>query len=485
VKSSKPRPIRPDRRAIAAISVGVRHRRDLGDIDALAASIGDIGLLHPIVITPDATLIAGARRLEACKRLGWTHIPVTVVGLDNIVRGEFAENNVRKDFTLSEAVAIKRALEPIERAAATERQGARTDKHPEKFSTGSSGRALDNVAKVVGKHRTTIAKAEAIVEAAEAEPQKFGHLLTAMDRTGRVNGVYRRLKNAKQAAEIRKEPPPLPGNGPYRVIVADPPWPYEKRDEDPSRRGVRPYPTMSIKQICGIDVASLAHDDCILWLWTTNHHPREAFEVIDAWGFEQKTILTWAKDRMGYGDWLRGQSEHCLMAVRGKPTVTLTNQTTLLHAPVGEHSVKPVEFYELVESLCPAPRYADLFSRYQHNERWDCHGDEARATPHLNEISDGLDIPGYLRRDTHGRSHQRKRRQRNERHQHHSNVGREGRPRRGWQVTRDGAPAAQERRRAEDSVRQRARRYQPSRSRQVAAVAALGEIPSRKRGGRA
>jgi len=30
-----------------------------------------------------------------------------------------------------------------------------------------------------------------------------------------------------------------------------------------------------------------------------------------------------------------------------------------------------------VESLCPAPRYADLFSRYRHNDKWDCHGDEA------------------------------------------------------------------------------------------------------------
>jgi len=80
---------------------------------------------------------------------------------------------------------------------------------------------------------------------------------------------------------------------------------------------------------------------------------------------------------MGMGDWLRGQTEHCIMAVRGKPVVTLTNQTTLLHAPVRGHSVKPVEFYDLVESLCPAPRYADLFSRYRHNDKWDCHGDEA------------------------------------------------------------------------------------------------------------
>jgi len=80
---------------------------------------------------------------------------------------------------------------------------------------------------------------------------------------------------------------------------------------------------------------------------------------------------------MGNGDWLRSQTEHAIMAVRGKPVVTLTNQTTVLHAPVRGHSVKPKEFYDLVESLCPAPRYADLFSRYRHNDKWDCHGDEA------------------------------------------------------------------------------------------------------------
>jgi N6-adenosine-specific RNA methylase IME4 len=86
---------------------------------------------------------------------------------------------------------------------------------------------------------------------------------------------------------------------------------------------------------------------------------------------------------MGTGDWLRGQTEHCVLAVRGIPTVTLSNQTTLLQAPARAHSVKPVEFYNLVESLCPAPRYADLFSGYRHNARWDCHGDEAPVGPVL------------------------------------------------------------------------------------------------------
>jgi MT-A70 len=107
-----------------------------------------------------------------------------------------------------------------------------------------------------------------------------------------------------------------------------------------------------------------------LWLWTTNYHMLNgAREVLDAWGFAPVTILTWAKDKFGTSSWLRGQSEHCMLATRGKPMVTLTSQSTLLLAPVRGHSVKPVEFYALVEGLCPAARYADLFSRYRHNDQ--------------------------------------------------------------------------------------------------------------------
>ena len=147
---------------------------------------------------------------------------------------------------------------------------------------------------------------------------------------------------------------------------------------------------MSIAQICAFPVASIMHEDSILWLWTTNLFMRHAYTVLDAWGFEDRTILTWVKDHFGNGDWLRGQTEHCILAVRGKAIVTLRNQSTALHAPARGHSVKPPEFYDLVESLCPAPRYADLFSRYRHNDKWDCHGDQAPPHP--------LDIPPSLRR---------------------------------------------------------------------------------------
>lgn len=401
---SSPGQIETQRRTewpIAAIRIGKRHRRDMGDIPALAASIADVGLLHPVVVTPQNELIAGERRLKAFKALGWTDIPVTVIDLDKIVRGEFAENAERKNFTLSEAVAIKHALEPVERAEAKKRQAAAGPSFGRgqksgvgKFPTAVKGRALDKVASVVGKDRATIAKAEAVVAAAKAEPEKYGALLTQMDKTGRVNGVYRRLNNTKQAEAIRAEPPPLPNRGPYRVATVDVPWPYEPTDQDPSHRGVWPYPTMSIAELCALPIASVMHEDSILWFWTTNFHLRLAYKVLDAWGFhETPTMLTWAKDRMGNGHWLRGRTEHAIVAVRGKPIVTLTNQTTLLHAPVRGHSEKPIAFYDLVESLCPASRYCDLFSRYRHNEKWDCHGDEAPPSADRRTALTGEAVP--------------------------------------------------------------------------------------------
>jgi ParB family transcriptional regulator, chromosome partitioning protein len=66
-------------RPIDSIRVGKRFRKDMGDIDGLAANMDQLGLLQPISIFPDGTLIAGERRLRAAKQLGWKKIPVTVV----------------------------------------------------------------------------------------------------------------------------------------------------------------------------------------------------------------------------------------------------------------------------------------------------------------------------------------------------------------------------------------------------------------------
>ena len=260
-----------------------------------------------------------------------------------------------------------------------------------KFPPALKGKTRDKIGAFAGVSGRTVEKIAAIVDAADVEPAKFGKFLADMDRTGRVNGVYRRLRIAKQAELIRAEPPPLPGRGPYRVTVCDPPWPYEIRDEDPSHRGVRPYPSMSIEQICALDVAPLMAEDSVFWLWVPGFHLAQGVHatVLRAWRLEPKTVMSWGKDRMGTGDLLRSQTEYVVMATRGSPVLTLTNQSTLLLAPARGHSLKPRKFYDLVESLCPASRYADLFSRYRHNDKWDCHGDEAPGNNAVAQVQGG------------------------------------------------------------------------------------------------
>ena len=178
-------------------------------------------------------------------------------GLPRALRIEIEENLRRKDFRPSELALVWRAIEAHERTAAKARQGVRTDKHRGKVST-TFGKARDQIGAVAGVSGRTLEKIVAVVAAAEAEPEKYSRLVEAMDKTGRVNGPYKRLRVARQAEVIRAEPPPLPGNGPYRVITVDPPWPYEIASEDSSIRGVWPYPTMSVTEIANTDIASIA-----------------------------------------------------------------------------------------------------------------------------------------------------------------------------------------------------------------------------------
>jgi N6-adenosine-specific RNA methylase IME4 len=336
----------------------------------LAESISEIGLLHPIVVTPEGRLIAGQRRLEACRQLGWNDLPVTVVNLYQAARGEAHENLVRKDLLPSEIVALKRAIEPLERRAARERQGTRADLcHPATVAECqglSPGDARDNIARYLGVGRTTIERAEAVVEAAEEEPEEYGHLVEQMDRSGKVAGAYRRLAVLKQAKELDANQPELP-DGPFNVIVADPPWRYESGNS-------LPYPTMDIEDIKAMPVQDIAADDAVLWLWTTNAHLRVVFDVVEAWGFEYKALLTWVKDRMGTGEWLRGQTEHCVLAARGKPVFLHGNHSTVLEAPRREHSRKPEEFYAMVEATCAGAK-VEIFCR-QARKGWQSFGDQ-------------------------------------------------------------------------------------------------------------
>jgi ParB-like chromosome segregation protein Spo0J len=229
--------------ALGDIEIGPRHRQDLGDLAGLVKSIREVGLLQPLVVTGERHLVAGLRRLQAVKELGWEKVPVHVVAnLTDallLLKAERDENICRKQFTPSEAVKIGTALEELERAEAAGRQkatqaprtGAWTGKRksasksgpgklpepsaetveqapppaspaedPEPVQEEEKGQTRDKVGAAVGLSGRTYEKAKAVVAAAQEDPA-LAPLVQEMDQSGKVDRAYRELKKRQQQPE--------------------------------------------------------------------------------------------------------------------------------------------------------------------------------------------------------------------------------------------------------------------------------------------
>ena len=416
---------------IDEVKVGTRKRKlDEERVRELAESIRELGLLQPIGIRDDGTLVFGRHRLEACKLLGWDDIEATVVSAEDALRTELAE--IDENLIRNELSALERAehlarrkevyeqLYPLAKPELQRLKGLKQFRNsntvpaPSDLSlcdsrlpipsdatvaslgigtllqqtdtfvsatvktTGLSERSIQEDIQIA----TAIAPEvrDAIRETPLADSKRELLELARLDAEEQMRVVrvlvegaaqhvadgVRWIRKQERIAELERQREAIESGrvavpvGLFDVIVVDPPWPYGTEYDPYTRRAASPYPEMSLEEIREIRLP--AKEDCVLWLWTTHLFMRHAFAILDAWGFREVAILTWVKDRLGLGSWLRSKSEFCIMAVRGKPVINLTNQSTVLFAPAREHSRKPDEFYEMVETLCPG-RKLDFFSR--------------------------------------------------------------------------------------------------------------------------
>jgi N6-adenosine-specific RNA methylase IME4 len=158
----------------------------------------------------------------------------------------------------------------------------------------------------------------------------------------------------------------------YPTIYADPPWAY---DNVASRAAAENhYPTMSLAEICDLPISNLAAANAHLHLWTTNGFLREAFDVLDAWGFAFKSCLVWVKDEIGMGNYWRVSHEFLLLGVRGRLTFADRTLPSWIQAPRTAHSRKPGVVRMLIERVSPGP-YLELFGREElPNSRWTVFG---------------------------------------------------------------------------------------------------------------
>jgi hypothetical protein len=183
-----------------------RYRKDLGDLDGLMESIKSIGLLQPIGITKDKILVFGYRRLRACMKSGCDEIEVKIVDIPSIREGEYVENEIRKNFTISERVAIGLAVEED----IGERRGGN---HGNQYSSGKAHKKADRQNELSGKETREIAsgkarfgsrenyrKAKVVVEKGTPE------LVAKVDSEKiTINAAYKEIKSAEKKSERKKE----------------------------------------------------------------------------------------------------------------------------------------------------------------------------------------------------------------------------------------------------------------------------------------
>lgn len=254
----------------------------------------------------------------------------------------------------------------VKTAKAVERDGA-----PELVKAVEEGRASVNAAADIA----TLPKPEQAEIVAKGEKE----ILEAAKRIRAEKAVVKREERLNKLAEISKGNAELGTDQKFPVIYADPPWRYENPPIGGSNRSIENhYPTMTLEEICALPVADLATDDAILYMWATAPKLAECFEVLEAWGFEYRTNMVWDKEVIGMGYHARNQHEILLIAKRGQlpPPQAGTQPSSVYREKRGEHSAKPVFFYEMIEGAYPQLPKIELFSRSA-RDGWEVWGNQS------------------------------------------------------------------------------------------------------------
>jgi N6-adenosine-specific RNA methylase IME4 len=172
----------------------------------------------------------------------------------------------------------------------------------------------------------------------------------------------------------------------YGTVLADPPWQFNNRTGKvaPEHKRLARYMTLSLEEIMGIPVDFVTAEKSHLYLWVPNALLKEGLQVMEAWGFEYKTNIIWHKvrkdggpDGRGVGFYFRNTTEILLFGVKGKLRTLKPGRTqvNIIKSRKQEHSRKPDEQYDIIESCSPGP-YLELFSRGS-RKGWDVWGNQS------------------------------------------------------------------------------------------------------------
>ena len=226
-----------------------------------------------------------------------------------------------------------------------------------------------------GHANPTLSTISALLTALKCETnitRKLLHSLQSTSEEGAAPQAHRDLASKR-----------LP---PISTVLADPPWRFQNRTGKvaPEHRRLSRYDTMTLDEICTLPVEQFIVDKAHLYLWVPNALISDGLRVMEAWGFTYKANIVWAKrrrdggpDGRGVGFYFRNVTELVLFGVKGslRTLAPGRRQVNMIETRKREHSRKPDELYDIIESCSPGP-YLELFARYP-RENWFCWGNEA------------------------------------------------------------------------------------------------------------
>ena len=206
-------------------------------------------------------------------------------------------------------------------------------------------------------------KIQEMLQLAEKQKLSVRDLREAVKRYKRQQDEQIRLSNAPEK---------------YSLFYADPPWLYGDKLVEGYGAAENHYPPMSISQLCALPIKDISSDSAVLFLWVTSPLLEECFAVIKAWGFNYKTSFIWDKVRHNYGHYNSVRHELLLVCTKGS---YLPEKSELIDSVMSverndNHSEKPQEFREMIETLYPNSKKLELFARGGY-DGWDTFGDEA------------------------------------------------------------------------------------------------------------
>lgn len=338
--------------------------------------------LNDAIVLYEEKILDGRHRYRACKELK-IEVKTEEYKGNQPLTYIISQNIKRRHLQPSQLAAISVKIMPKLREEAKDRMslgGGDKKSGVSKLTPpiDNKGKSREHASKLMGVSTGYITEAEGLKEKDE---KLFDEVLEGKKSIPEAKREIRKADYKERIIKVEKDKILVPKTK-YRCIVIDPPWPtkFIKRTKRPDQFGIA-YPTMSLEEIknypLGKDfsIEKLAYKDCHLYLWTTHTFLPFCFEIVKAWGFEYKCLMTWVKNvGMTPMSWMYS-TEHVLFCTKGNLPLLKRGMRLDFAAKVREHSRKPDEFYELVKKASPEPRI-DIFSR-EKREGFDSWGKES------------------------------------------------------------------------------------------------------------